>query len=38
MKNMKIIIRKKISNHPINEEIEREVVIRRKDEAALYFS
>ena len=38
MKNMKIIIRQKISNHPINEEIEREVVIRRKDEAALYFS
>ena len=29
MKKMKEIIRQKISNHPINEEIEREVVIRR---------
>ena len=29
MKNMKQIIRQKISNHPINEDIEREVVIRR---------
>ena len=26
---MQEIIRQKISNHPINEEIEREVVIRR---------
>ena len=29
MKKMREIIRQKISNHPINEEIEREVVIRR---------
>ena len=29
MKKMNEIIRQKISNHPINEEIEREVVIRR---------
>lgn len=29
MTNMQEIIRQKISNHPINEEIEREVVIRR---------
>ena len=29
MKNMQEIIRQKISNHPINEEIERDVVIRR---------
>ena len=29
MKNMKQIIRQKISNHPINETIERYVVIRR---------
>ena len=29
MKNMKEIIRQKISNHPINDEIERYVIIRR---------
>ena len=29
MTKMEEIIRQKISNHPINEEIEREVVIRR---------
>ena len=29
MKKMNEIIRQKISNHPVNEEIEREVVIRR---------
>ena len=29
MNNMKEIIRQKISNHPINEEIERYVIIRR---------
>ena len=29
MQNMKEIIRQKISNHPINEEIERYVIIRR---------
>ena len=29
MKNMQEIIRQKISNHPINEEIERFVIIRR---------
>ena len=29
MQNMTEIIRQKISNHPINEGIEREVVIRR---------
>ena len=29
MANMKEVIRQKISNHPINEGIEKEVVIRR---------